>query len=170
MAYLFSLVCALFIAILETVGLTQFFGSIVYDLQIPLVIAVSIMGRAYKAFITVAVVALVMDTLSGGPFGIYFTTYVWLFFAIQVLSLFINVQAFVPVGLLTLVGVFFENLVFMFVQALSIGAVPNLHTKVLPLVTRQCVIAFITGPFIVWAIGRGHAYLNGLRKVKPELD
>lgn len=162
MQYIFFFVCALVIAILESVGLTQFFGSIIYDLQIPLIIAVSVLGRVYFSLAVIVPVAIIMDTLSGGPFGIYLTTYVWLFFPIKVLSLLVSTRSWLAVALFSVLGVLFENFIFAFVQLLSSGNVPVFKTVILPLVIRQCVMAFVTGPIIYFLLARSSTWLTSL--------
>lgn len=159
MTYVFFFICALIIAMFETVGLNPFIINLVYDLQIPLVIAVSLLGRAYLSLIVIVLVAIVMDTLSGGPFGIYFTAYVWLFFPIKALSLLVSTRSYLAVSLLSMVGVLFENFVFMFVQLLTTGTVPNLNTVILPVVVVQCILAAVTGPMIYFVLERGHALI-----------
>lgn len=159
MAYGFFFICALIIAMFETVGLNPFISRLVYDLQIPLIIAVSVLGRAYLSLIVIVLVAVVMDTLSGGPFGIYLTTYVWLFFPVKALSLLVSTRSYLAVSLLSVVGVLFENFVFMFVQLLTSGTVPNLNTVILPTVIVQCILAAITGPLIYFVLERGHAFI-----------
>lgn len=156
MTYIFFFICALIIAMFETMGLNPFIGSLIYDLQIPLVIAVSVLGRAYLALMVIILVAVVMDTLSGGPFGIYFTTYVWLFFPVKALSMLVSTRSYLAVSLLSVVGVLFENLVFMFVQLLASGTVSN--SRVIP-VAVQCVLAVITAPLIYFVLERGHAFI-----------
>lgn len=159
MAYVFFFICALIIAMFETVGLNPFVSSLIYDLQIPLIIAVSVLGRAYLSLIVIVLVAIVMDTLSGGPFGIYLTTYVWLFFPVKALSLLVSTRSYLAVSLLAVVGVLFENFVFMFVQLLTTGAVPNFHNLVLPMVIVQAILAAITAPLIYFVLERGHALI-----------
>lgn len=158
MIYVFFFICALIIAMFETIGLNPFLSSLIYDLQIPLIIAVSVLGRAYLALIVIVLVAVVMDTLSGGPFGIYFTTYVWLFFPVKALSMLVSTRSYLAVSLLSVVGVLFENLVFMFVQLLASGSVLNFHAIILP-VAVQCVLAVITAPLIYFVLERGHAFI-----------
>lgn len=162
MTYVFFFICAIILAILETVGFSPFLSGVVYDLQIPLVIAVSVLGRTYLALIVIFLVAVVMDTLSGGPFGIYLTTYVWLFFPVKALSLLVSTRSYLAVALLSVLGVLFENFVFMFVQLLTSGAVANFHTVILPLVITQCITACITGPIIYFLLEKGHGFVRVL--------
>lgn len=158
MTYIFFFICALIIAMFQTIGLNPFVSSLIYDLQIPLIIAVSVLGRAYLALIVIVLVAVVMDTLSGGPFGIYFTTYVWMFFPVKALSLVVSTRSYLAVSLLSVVGVLFENLVFMFVQLLASGAVPNFNGIIFPVLV-QCLLAAITAPLIYFVLEHGHAFI-----------
>lgn len=162
MTYVFFFICALILAMFETVGFSPFFSAAIYDLQIPLIIAVSVLGRTYWSLLVIFWVAVVMDTLSGGPFGIYLTTYVWLFFPVKALSLLVSTRSYLAVALLSVVGVLFENFVFTFVQLLSAGTVPNFHNVIIPAVIVQCVLACITGPIIYFLLARGHAFISGL--------
>lgn len=168
MTYVFFFICALILAMIESVVFPPSLSAMVYDLQIPLVIAVSVLGRAYAALIMIFLVAVVMDTLSGGPFGIYLTTYVWLFFPVKALSLLVSTRSYLAVALLSVLGVLFENFVFMFVQLLTSGAVPNFYTVILPLVIMQCITAFITGPLIYFLLIKGHGFIQTLEGRRPQ--
>lgn len=168
MTYVFFIICALVLAILETVGLNPLFGSLVYDLQIPLIIAVSVLGRGRFAFLVIVIVAVIMDSLSGGPFGIYLTAYIWLFFPIKAVTLVVSIRSWLAVALCAVLGVLFENLIFMFVQLLSSGMVLNVKAVILPAIIKQSVLAFITAPFIFTLLLKGHTFFSRFEKNREE--
>lgn len=168
MTYIYFIICALLLAILETVGLNRFFGGAVYDLQIVLVMAVSVLGGSRPALVVTAVVAVIMDSLSGGPFGIYLSTYIWLFFAVKAVMLVVSMRSRLAVAVFAVCAVLFENFVFMFVQLLATGTVLNFKTVILPVIVIQSILAFITAPLFFNLLLRGYTFFSRFEKSRDE--
>lgn len=56
---------------------------------------------------------ILMDTLSGGPFGLYLTSYVWLFIALRLATAVIRVESPILLVVMMVSGVLLQNLVFI---------------------------------------------------------
>jgi hypothetical protein len=86
-----------------------------------------------------------MDNLSGGPFGLYLTTYFWLYAGVKGTTMFIQVGnrlliiAFIVAG-----GVLFENLISLGAFAF-LGPRQQFAGDVIEIVTVQVFWAFFTG-------------------------
>ncbi len=123
-----------------------------YDLFAPFVIYLAI-KRSYKESIPVIVITgLLMDGLSGGPFGIYLIVYFWMFAVIRWLIQYLHVGNIILLPLLVAGGVLIENIIFMaWAVFLDVGG--DVYTAALKTIVSQLVWAGITGPFIIVMFG-----------------
>jgi len=110
-AYIF--ICLGFIVIQTTLfplfaWLTDF-----YDLLIPFVVYLGLFRPLKEGLPVVFFLGLTMDTLSGGAFGIYSTTYFWLYACIAWLIGILHFKNNLLLPFIVVVGVLMENLVFL---------------------------------------------------------
>ncbi len=146
MNLLFYLILWLVLTLFQTVLLPLFpVFRFMYDLQIPLVLFLGLFRPLREAIVAVIVIALIMDGLSGGPFGIYCTTYFWLFGLVTGLVGFLHVRNRLLLPFVVVCGVAFENAVGWLVRAMGTAsfAVPPGSGRVLVV---QMGWAAVTGP------------------------
>jgi len=96
-----------------------------------------------------------MDTLSGGAFGMYSTTYFWLYGAIAWLIGFLHFKNNLLLPFVVVVGVFLENMVFLGTIKLGhpAGALPG---GIFRTVSVQLLWALFTGPLLLLLIRAVH--------------
>lgn len=84
-----------------------------FDLFLAFMVYLAVFRPLHESLPLLLFAGILMDTLSGGPFGLYLTSYVWLFIALRLAALVIRVEA--PILLVTLMaaGVLLQNLVFV---------------------------------------------------------
>jgi rod shape-determining protein MreD len=151
MNLLFYLVLWLLLTLLQTVLLPLFpIFRFMYDLQIPLVLFLGLFRPLRESIVAVVIIALVMDGLSGGPFGLYCTTYFWLFGLVTGLVGIFHVRNRLLLPFVVVFGVAFENAVGWLVRALgtaSLAAPPGSGR----VVALQMGWAAVTGPpILLW--------------------
>ncbi len=146
MSYFFNISACLFLVILQTtimpyVPLLDKF----YDLLIPFIVYLSLSRPVRESLPFVLFLGFIMDNLSGGPFGLYLTTYFWLYVGVYGITMFIQVGnrlliiAFIIAG-----GVLFENLILLGAFAL-LGPRQQFAGDVIEIVAVQVLWAFFTG-------------------------
>ena len=161
MSYLFNISACLFLLILQTAVfpilplLTGF-----YDLMIPFVVYLGLARAVRQSLPFVFILGFIMDNLSGSPFGLYLTTYFWLFVGVKGITKLLQVgdRLFI-IMLLVAAGVLVENLIFLGTltilvpdQQLAAGAAKTVTIQVL------------------WAIWTGPIFLVVLRNIQNRLD
>ena len=111
--FIYIFICLGFIVIQTTLfplfaWLTDF-----YDLLIPFVVYLGLFRPLKEGLPVVFFLGLTMDTLSGGAFGIYSTTYFWLYACIAWLIGILHFKNNLLLPFIVVVGVLMENLVFL---------------------------------------------------------
>ena len=126
-----------------------------YDLLIPFVIYLGLFRPLKEGLPVVFFVGLTMDTLSGGAFGMYSTTYFWLYGAIAWLIGFLHFKNNLLLPFVVVVGVFLENMVFLGTIKLGhpAGALPG---GIFRTVSVQLLWALFTGPLLLLLIRAVH--------------
>ncbi len=84
-----------------------------FDPLLCLVVYLSVFRPLTESIPLLAFLGILMDTLSGGPFGLYLTSYVWLFIGVRLAAAFIRVESPILLVLLMAGGVLLQNLVFL---------------------------------------------------------
>ena len=119
-----------------------------YDLLIPFVVYLALFRPLKEGLPAVLCLGPAMDTLSGGTFGIYSTTYLWLYGTIAWLIGFLHfknkpLMSFVVVG-----GVFLENMVCLATVKLS-NPDAELSWGIFRTVSIQLLWALLSGPLLL---------------------
>jgi len=118
MKWLFFILISLFLIILQTVifpGASWFSNS--FDLNIILIIFLSLNFPRYWTAAVIACIGGVMDSLSGGPFFVYLFSYIWIFLIVHMARQFVfqtSILFVMVVGLLSVAiqqGIFFFSVV-----------------------------------------------------------
>lgn len=119
-----------------------------YDLLIPIVIYLSMFRPVREGLPIVLFFGLIMDSLCGGPMGLYLTTYIWLYVGVRWLGQFLQTSNLFLFAAAVAGGVAFEILILLGYMLLLAPAaiIPEDTAKT---VVLQLIWAFITGPLIM---------------------
>jgi len=119
-----------------------------YDLLCPFVIYLGLYRSVREGLPIVFFCGLMMDGLFGGPFGLYVTTYIWIFIGVKWMLTFLQLNNIFLLLFIIVLGVLLENLIF--IGALTMLA-PGLQfpSDAIRIVGMQVLWAICTGPFIL---------------------
>ena len=144
----------LFLIILQTTILPYFNAfSGIYDLLIPFVILICIYLPIRESLPFVLILGLIMDNLSGSPFGLYLTFYFWLFVGVRWIMKFLRVGNNFFLSLVALVAVLAENILIIGTFALS-GSDWQLPADVIKNIALQFFWAMVTVPIFLFCLLR----------------
>jgi rod shape-determining protein MreD len=103
----------------------------------------------------VLVSGLLLDSLSGGPFGIYVTIYFWLFVGINWITQYLHAKNLILLLVFIVVGVLFEHFI-------SIGVAFIIHKNLtftlfaINVAKRQILWSLVAGPLLVFGLSLMH--------------
>lgn len=129
------------------------FRNLFYDLLIPLIVFLGLRLRDGKGISLLIILGLVMDLLSGGIFGLYLSSYFWIFLSIKGISKYFDVDDATFQGILIALCVLGQHLVFCVLLAPPWKGSQLLAARVIP-VLLQAAIAALTGPSILALLGK----------------
>ncbi len=118
-----------------------------FDLFLAFMVYLAVFRPLHESIPLLLFAGILMDTLSGGPFGLYLTSYVWMFIALRLAALVIRVDAPILLVILMVAGVLLQNLVFVATMTafeltrLGPGDMVNRFTE-------QVGWVLLTGPFL----------------------
>ena len=119
-----------------------------YDLLLPFIIYLGF-SRSFRDSVPVIFFAgFVMDNLSGGPFGVYLTTYFWMFATIKWSIKYFQARNRTLWLLIVAIGVLFENLI-LFVPTALLQADDWLPIFSMNILLSQVFWAILTGPLFL---------------------
>ncbi|MGD8259086.1 MAG: rod shape-determining protein MreD [Desulfobacterales bacterium] len=120
-----------------------------YDLLIPFIIYLGLARPTRESIPCVLFMGLIMDNLSGSPFGLYITTYLWLYVGVRGITKMLQVgQRLLIVALLVVAGVLIENLIF-FSTFRILESQSRLSAEAYHQVVYQVIWAICTGPLML---------------------
>jgi hypothetical protein len=149
MTFLFYTAVSVVIAVCQT----SFFPNIsifrgFYDLLLPLVICIALYRPMRYNFVFILLVSYLADSFSGGPLGVYLTTYFWVYITIVGAANYLQIQGGVLVLFVVPASVAFQNIVSISVLALMLPGA-GLPVDAMQVMTVEVVWAFFTGPFLL---------------------
>jgi len=161
MSYFFNISACLFLVILQTTImpylplLDQF-----YDLLIPFIVYLSLFRPVRESLPFVLFLGFIMDNLSGGPFGLYLTTYFWLYVGVKGITMFIQVaNRLIIITLIVAGGVLFENLILLGAFAI-LGLRQQFAGDTLEIVAVQVLWAIFTGSLFLLFFKNAQSWLG----------
>lgn len=123
MKIVLSIVLGIFFAVLQTACLPHVCLSCRYfDMLLPLVIYLSVFRPVAESLPLVAFFGVVMDCLSGSPFGLYVITYIWLLLGVRGSMHFLDAGSYFLFPLIMMLGMVFEHFLFAFSTSRSPSA------------------------------------------------
>ena len=126
-----------------------------YDLLTPFVIYLSIFRPVRESLVIVLIFGFLMDNISGGPFGLYITTYVWLFVGVRWAITFLHVGDSLILPFVVAAGVLMENVIFIGASAMFESS-SRISEEVVSTVAIQVLWAVFTGPFFLMFFNYSH--------------
>ncbi|QTA93213.1 Uncharacterized protein dnm_093130 [Desulfonema magnum] len=99
--------------IFQTAFISDFFSAgKFYDLSVPFILFMGMFRPVHESLFSVFFLGFFMDNLSGGPFGLYGVTYLWLFAGARWIATFLHVNNYMLLPFVAALGVLTENFIF----------------------------------------------------------
>lgn len=156
MTFFFYIGIGLGLMILQTSLLPRlaFIGHF-FDLLVPLVIYLAAFRPLHESLIFTLFLGLLADNLSGGPFGLYLTAYVWLFVGVRMAATVVRAENPFLLVLIILLGVVLQNLIF-YGGLVLFGSGPPEAGVALRVVSEQVGWVLLTGPVLAALMRQAH--------------
>lgn len=149
MTYCFHIAACLCLVIFQTTVLPCFsLFDTFYDLLALYIVYMGLFFNVRKGIPVALITGLVMDSLSGGPFGVYLTTYLWLFIGARHLIKIFHVSNYILLLFVAAAAVLIEN-VILFGTFGMLDPGMQFSSSAINSVAMQVVWAICTGPFII---------------------
>jgi cell shape-determining protein MreD len=163
MTILFYILVSLCLLIIKTALIPGLpFLAKFYDLLIPIVIYLSLFRPLREGIPIILFFGLIMDSLCGGPMGLYMATYIWLYVAMRYLRQVLHAGNIGLFAVAVAGGVAFESFVLLvYMLMLSPGAIITADAGRATI--QQVVWALITGPILMVMISWAQRQLDILR-------
>jgi cell shape-determining protein MreD len=161
MSYFFNISASLFLVILQTTVMPNLpLLDSFYDPLIPLIVFLGLSRPVRESLPFVFFLGFIMDNLSGTPFGLYITSYFWLFVGVKGITKLLQVRDRLFITTLIIAaGVLIENLIFLGTLTI-LGPDQQLAGDAAKTVTIQ----------VLWAIWTGPIFMVVLRDIQNRLD
>jgi cell shape-determining protein MreD len=130
-----------------------------YDLLIPILIYLSFFRTKLEGIPIVIFFGLIMDSLCGGPMGLYLAIYIWLYVGMRWAAQFLYTGSVFLLSLAVAIGVVFEIAVLLGYMAF-LAPSASIPVDALETVILQILWALITGPIILMIIGWAQKQLD----------
>jgi len=119
-----------------------------YDLLLPFVVCLSLYNNPGEGIPVVIIFGFIMDGLSGCPFWLYSTTYLWLFAGVRGAIIFLHSGSRFFLIIFVFLAVFLENFIFISMNfILAPDKEPTLN--MLNIFVVQLVWALLTAPLFI---------------------
>lgn len=149
MTILFYILTCLFLVITRTtlIPILPLFEKF-YDLLIPIIIYLALFRNKREGIPIVLFFGFIMDSLCGGPMGLYLVIYIWLYIIVRWMAQFFRTGSLLVMALAVTAGVAFEIIFLLgYMALLAPGAsIPEDAVKTILL---QLIWALLTGPVIM---------------------
>lgn len=122
-----------------------------YDLLIPFVIFISICLPLRESLPFILILGLIMDNISGSPFGLYLTFYFWLFVGVRWILKFLRASNKFFLSLVVVVAVLIQNGLIIGTIGLA-GPGWQLPANALKNITLQFFWALTSGPLFLFCL------------------
>ena len=152
MRYGFYIGTCLFLIVVQTTLLAYFnvFAGM-YDLLIPFVIFISICLPLRESLPFILILGLIMDNISGSPFGLYLTFYFWLLVGVRWVLTFLRASNKLFLSMVVVVAVLIQNGLIIGTFGFA-GPGWQIPAAGLKNVTVQFFWALTTGPLFLFCL------------------
>jgi rod shape-determining protein MreD len=126
-----------------------------YDLPAVFVLYLGLFRHVRESIAVILLLGFVMDSLSGGPFGLYLTTYLWLFIGVRWVIKYLHAGNRILLPFVVASGILIENLIFLG-TAVSLDPGAHFSATALNTLAFQVVFAAFSGPFLLLFFSHTH--------------
>jgi len=130
-----------------------------YDLLIPFIVYLGLFRPAREGILFILALGFLMDNLSGGPFGLYLTTYFWLFIVVKSVIKYVHARNNILLLFIVAAGVLMENIIFIAGVSMS-GQDSQFLAITIRTVIFQILWAGFTGFFVITFFNHIHKKLE----------
>ena len=123
-----------------------------YDLLIPYIIYLGLNCSPRVGMVLALTFGLVMDNLSGGPFGLYLVIYFWLFAGFRWMRKYLHAGHILLLPFVIAAAVLIENVALLGTVTL-IQPEFTFPGNAWALMSAQIVWALVSGPVLLWLFG-----------------
>jgi rod shape-determining protein MreD len=161
MSYCFNIGICLVLVILQTTVMPYLsLLDSLYDLLIPFIVYLGLFRPVREGLLFVCFLGFIMDNLSGSPFGLYLTSYFWLFIGVKGITQLLQVgKRLFIITFIVAAGVLAENLIFLGSFAIFSPEQP-LAGDAVKIVTAQVLWALLTGSVFLIIFRNTHDWLD----------
>jgi len=161
MSYCFNIGICLVLVILQTTVMPYLsMLDRFYDLLIPFIVYLSLSRPVREGLLFVCFLGFIMDNLSGSPFGLYLTSYFWLFIGVKGITQLLQVgRRMAIITVIVAAGVLAENLIFLGSFAIFSPEQP-LADDAVKIVAVQILWALLTGSVFLILFRNTHNWLD----------
>ena len=154
MTFVFHILLCILFVVLQTVVFPIYpFLSSFFDLFIPVIVNLGLFRPLRESIPAVILFGTVMDSLSGAPFGVYLSCYVWLFVAVYWFKGFLHIHSYTLLSLIVFLGVLLENIIFLMV--VNVGTDQwYIFSNATGVLFMKLSTAAIFGPFVIIYVKR----------------
>ena len=139
-----------------------------YDMLLLFVIYLGLFRSVRESLPFIILLGVAMDALSGGAFGLYMTSYFWLYVFILWLTKFMPANNSIIIPVIVILAVIIENAVFLGTMAL-LDPNAKLPSSSLRSVLLQLVWAVVTGPVLILVLrGLNNKWEKWLKQFQPD--
>lgn len=160
MAYVFYLCICLFLVIVQTTVFPLFPVLInFFDLMLPVIIYIGFFRSIRESIPVLFFFGLVMDGLSGAPFGLFFSSYIWLYVIVLLLKQVFLVKKMLLLSFVAALGVLIQNGILIVVENLFFPKL-NFLVSIVSILWIELLYAIIVGPVMIIALLTFHQKWN----------
>jgi len=148
--YLFHIGIGMIVIVLQTtifhyIGLFTGF----YDLLIVQIIYLGLYRPLRESLVIIGLAGFTMDSLTGGPYGLYLTTYFWIFTSVRWSLAYFHLSNTLIIPLVVAFGVMLENLIHLAGTVSFESTSISIAGMDFRTVTLQLLWAVLTGPLVL---------------------
>ena len=141
-----------------------------YDLLIPFVVYVGLFRTVHESMAVIILFGFVMDSLTGGPFGLYITSYFWTFISVRWIIKLFHARHTLILLFVVAAAVLMQNLIFIGSLAI-ITQDSRFPESAFKIVSTQILWAMLTGPLFLICYGVVHQrWDKWLDRLRAERD
>jgi hypothetical protein len=169
MVFIFNLLFGLVLMAFQTAVLPRLpFMVNCYDLLLPYIIYITIFRPLKESCVLVVGMGLLIEQLSGVPFGLFTIVYLWVMVGVRWGVRFFNLGNFFLMPFIVAAAVIFENTFFVFSIIIknSFVALPIISGK---MIFDQFLFALISAPLLMVILNSAHR-LCAAWGIFPHLD
>lgn len=149
MSYCFHISACLCLVIFQTTILPCFsLFDTFYDLLVLYIVYMGLFFGVREGIPVALITGLIMDSLSGGPFGLYLTTYLWLFIGVRQLVKVFHVSNYILLPVVVTAAILIENVILFGIFAM-LEPGTQFSSSAINSVVMQIIWAICTGPFVI---------------------